>query len=344
MENRNKKNEKEIILGVDSGGTKTKSILVDPKLELLSIGYGGPGNYHNIGIEKSKQNIKNTIKEAVTKADIKKENIKHGGFGIGGLDTETDRKKITNFLETIKLVKNLEKKHIANDVIISLYSITGGRPGIVVVAGTGSITYGTNEKGEDYRVGGWGWPIGDEGSGTDIARRGLQAAAKAYDGRGDETKLTELAKREFELENFDELIPKLDVLDFPSGISSFAESVINAGAEGDGKALEIVNEAGEELAESVLAVKRKLSMEEPVRVGCVGGLTSSELFFNKFKEKVTEKVPNVEILDSVQNPVVGAVALVLENLGKRAPIDNLRTLDSMIAKRENKNGTNSESQ
>lgn len=331
------KNRKEIILGVDSGGTKTKSILVNTELELLSIGYGGPGNYHNIGTEKSKQHIETSIKNATSKADIKEKNIKYSGFGIGGLDTETDRKIITNFLEDIKLVKNLEKKYISNDVVISLHSITGSRPGIVTVAGTGSITYGINENGEDHRAGGWGWPIGDEGSGTDIARRGLQAAAKAYDGRGDETKLVELTKQHFELEKFEELIPKLDVLDLPSGISSFAEIVINAADEGNEKALEIVSEACEELAESVLAVEQNLSMEEPVKVGCVGGLTSSELFFNKFKEKVTEKVPRAEILSSVKNPVVGAVALVLENLGMRVSIDDLQALDSMIVKREDEN-------
>ncbi len=324
------KNKKDLILGIDSGGTKTHTILTDTKLNLLATSKNGPGNYHNIGEEKAKKNISSSISEALSKANMTEEDVDYAGFGIGGLDSEKDHNIVKSFLEEIDSVKNLKKKYIVNDVIISHYSITGGRPGIVVVGGTGSTIYGTGENGGSCRAGGWGWIIGDEGSGSYIAKRGLQEAGKAYDGRGKETLLVTLAKQHFGLDDFENIIPKMSEIKLPNDLARFAERVIDAASEGDEVALDVVEEGCEELAVGVNTVHKKLRFEESVRIGFVGGLTSSSFFTNKLEEKIQDRISNITFLKPVRYPVVGSIALVLEKIRKKPEIEKIRKLDSEI--------------
>lgn len=321
---------KTIILGIDSGGTKTQSIIVNSQLELLGKDRGGPGNYHNVGVEKARKNVSETIENALVSAELDGKNLDYAGFGIGGLDTDTDFEIISDFLGDIKFLEDLKHKFIVNDVIISYYSIIGREPGIVAVAGTGSIAFGRNPDGDETRAGGWGWPIGDEGSGAYLAELGLRKATRAYDGRGKETELVEVAKKFFNLDNFEKLIPLLDELDYPTGISPFAKSVVEVAKQGDEVALEVVERACDELAIMVQAVKSKLRFEDSVKVGCVGGLTSSRFFFDRFKKSVKTKIPKAETKEPIRNPVVGAVALVLEKTGKEYSVKDLRELDSKI--------------
>lgn len=84
---------------------------------------------------------------------------------------------------------------VENDAICALASGTYGESGIVLIAGTGSISYCYNKKTNELnRVGGWGYVLGDEGSGYDIGRQALVAIMKSYDGRGKSTQLTEALK------------------------------------------------------------------------------------------------------------------------------------------------------
>lgn len=318
----------EIILGVDGGATKTKSIIVDSGYNLLGVGEGGSGNYQYVGVERARKNVEESIENALSEAGVEKKDIMYGGFGMGSLDTKADYDIISGFLGNLGYV---DKKYIVSDVVLAHYAVTGGGPGITIEAGTGSISYGINRKGKDCYVGGWGWLIGDEGSGFYVARRGLQEATKAYDGRGETTTLTNLAQEHFGLDEFDRLRLKVHKeLESPLEISTFAKCVVEAASQGDRVALRVIEEASEELADAALTIKRTLQMEEPVKVGGVGSFLLSSLVFRKFEEKVRSKIPNVEILKPVNNPVVGAVALVSEKIGKRVTIGTLQKLNSEI--------------
>ncbi len=321
-----------IVLGVDSGGTKTKSIIVNSELKLLGIGIGGAGNYQSIGIDKAKNNIGESIEKALSEAGIKSDDLDVGGFGIAGLDTEKDYNKIWEFLDEMKIV---EDKYLVNDVVISHYGCLRGKPGVTIVAGTGSISYGVNKEGEETRVGGWGWLIGDEGSGFYLARRGLQEATRAYDGRSEETILEKLAINHFDLSEFEDLFQKVyEEFNQPADISSFAEKVIEGASKGDETSIEIVEDACEELFLYAKTIKQKLGLKDPLNLGLMGGLFSSDLVVNKIKNRIKRDYPNAKIMKPVDNPVVGAVALALEKKDKDIKIKDLKKLDSEILNKE----------
>lgn len=319
------------ILGVDSGGTKTETVIVDLECNLLGTGRGGPGNYHHVGAEGARGNIRETIDEAMADAGVEPEDVPYGGFGVSALDTEKDYEVISDFLNDIGYPK---KKYIVNDVVISHYAVNGGRPGVTLVAGTGSIAYGTNQDGESCRVGGWGWLIGDEGSGSYVAIRGLQEASKAWDGRGKDTVLTDLASEHFDLDFPREVVSKTQDSDLPESIASFSFCVTEAAARGDEVAMKIIDEGCGELAELAATAVERLGLKSPVRIGIVGGFGTDDLVFEKFEEKVGNEIPGVEVLEPVGNPVVGAVALVMEKIGREVSLGDLRELDSKIEERK----------
>lgn len=318
------------ILGVDSGATKTKSIVVDLEYNLVGLGTGGPGNYHYVGVERARENIKETIDKAMADAQVEPEDIPYGGFGVGALDSNGDWEVISGFLEDIGYPK---ERYITNDVVISHYAVNGAEPGVTVVAGTGSIAYGTDQNGESCRVGGWGWVIGDEGSGAYAAVRGLQEASRAWDGRGESTILTELASEHFDLEVPREVISKVQESDLPEDVASFAVCVAEAATRGDEVAMRIIDEGCEELATLASTAVERLGMESPVRVGSVGGFVTDDFVFKKFREKVRNKIPDVKVLKPINNPVIGSVALVMDKIGREVSTEDLRGLDSEIEDR-----------
>ncbi len=232
-------------------------------------------------------------------------------------------------------MKIVEDKYLVNDVVISHYGCLRGKPGVTIVAGTGSISYGVNKEGEETRVGGWGWLIGDEGSGFYLARRGLQEATRAYDGRSEETILEKLAINHFDLSEFEDLFQKVyEEFNQPADISSFAEKVIEGASKGDETSIEIVEDACEELFLYAKTIKQKLGLKDPLNLGLMGGLFSSDLVVNKIKNRIKRDYPNAKIMKPVDNPVVGAVALALEKKDKDIKIKDLKKLDSEILNKE----------
>lgn len=318
------------ILGIDTGGTKSKAIVTDESYSLLGTGDAGPGNYRVAGRDGARENVEAAIRDALDDAGVDPTETLIGGFGMGSLDTEADHEIITGFLDGIDLV---DEVYVENDVVVAYYSITAGEPGVVVVAGTGAMAYGQNASGEGARSSGWGWLFGDEGSGFDAARRGLQAATKAYDGRGEDTDLLDAAREHFELEDFaeDVFTEVYDEIEHAKDIAPFAEPVVAAAADGDAVAGRIVAEAGDELAGAAVAVVERLAIEPPARIGCVGGFGTSDPVAAEFESSVADALPAVEFVDPVENPVVGSVALVADRRGDPITREDLDRLDGEIS-------------
>lgn len=316
------------ILGVDSGGTKTKCAVVNDEYELLGVGDGGPGNYFSAGERTARNNVETAIQSALADAGVADTETVIAGFGMGSLDTEEDYTVISGFLDDLE---GFDESYLVNDVVISYYSITAGNPGIAVVAGTGAIMYGRNADGDEARSSGWGWLIGDEGSGFYAARRGLQAAAKAHDGRGRDTVLLDQALEHFQEPSFERIFQHVhEDLDHPRDISSFAVPLAQAADDGDDVALSIVEDAAAELVDGVTAVQAKLQIAEPVTVGCTGGFGTSSVVSRAFEERLTAELGSVDVTDPVQNPVVGAIALVADRRGEKLSRSALQELDGKI--------------
>lgn len=324
-----------LVLGVDGGATKTVCAIADENFQVLGVGISGPCNYNVVGIEKARKNVRSAIERAFSDLDLKDRAAEIGCFGIGGLTTESDYEVISNQMVPSDAAK---RRIIVNDVVIAFYAVTGGSPGIVVVAGTGSIAYGLNSRGESAFSSGWGWLMGDEGSAFDIARQALTAAAKAYDGRGERTVLVEMFRETFKVDDFKDVVPKIYHEVTSTGIASLSKVVFSAAEEGDKVAIKILKNAGRELGRSVISIARKLFMEsEPIIVGASGGVfIASDIVWFSLKKYVRSYLPNALFISPVKHPVMGALIMGYKNLGvnvdDKAKATLLQNLERRIAR------------
>ena len=317
------------VLGVDTGGTKSRCIVVDESNTLLGMGETGPGNYRVAGPDGARENVETAIRDALAAADVDTSEHLVGGFGMGTLDTEEDREIIEGFLDEIDFI---DERYVTNDVIAAYYAVTAGGPGLVVIAGTGAMGFGRNEDGEQARSSGWGWLFGDEGGGYDAARRGLQAASKAHDGRDQQTTLVEAACEHFDLDSFEEVFNGVyDEIEHAKDIASFAKPVAEAAVEGDEVAIELVEESAAELASAAEAVVEKLDLVPAPTVACLGSYGRSEAVSPRFESNVRELYPEAEFADPVDNPAVGSVAFVAEERGEEISVADLHELDEAIS-------------
>jgi len=146
------------ILGVDGGGTKTIVQVADLSGEVIAESESGSSNYKSVGIKIAKENINKAISKAIDMLDnLKKFTFKSACFGLSGNDSCEDRNiyhkiifesKIKDYLSSAKTI-------ICNDTRIGLAAGSNSKNGVMIICGTGSNCYGTNEEGKEAKVGGW---------------------------------------------------------------------------------------------------------------------------------------------------------------------------------------------
>jgi N-acetylglucosamine kinase-like BadF-type ATPase len=206
---------------------------------------------------------------------------------------------------------------VVTDADIALYGATEGKPGLVIIAGTGSVCCGINARGRRACAGGWGPVAGDEGSGSWIARRALQAVARATDGRGRKTALAEAACDYFNVSIADDLSTAVYAPNMTNTrIAGFGVRVVEAAKRRDAVAREIVEEAGRELALAAVAVVRKLKMErERFQVAHVGGVfAAGGLILDPLSEELARVAPHAFIAPPVLAPAEAAARMAGEQL------------------------------
>ena len=261
----------QLFLGVDGGGTKTNVSLINESGEVVAESSGGPSNPLRVGVETAVANITKALNAACDSGGFSRGDIVNATLGLAGVRRTDIRERVR---ESFIAKSGVRKTLVTTDAEIALYGTTFGKAGLVVIAGTGSICLGINDKGERAVAGGWGPIAGDEGGGRGIAEQALHAVAKASDGRGEPTKLTQSAGEYFRASTPENLIgaiyaPQID----NSRIAGFARLVVEAASEGDKIALEIINNAAHELGSAASAVIAKLGLKKiKFPVGCVGSI------------------------------------------------------------------------
>ncbi len=172
---------------------------------------------------------------------------------------------------------------LAHDSVTSYLGTLGELPGVVIASGTGSIILAVGPAGV-ARVDGWGYLMGDAGSGFWVGRQALDAVMRAHDGRGPETALTSVVRSRWpELED-----AYVQLQSDPAKVSVvawFAEAVA-AHAESDAVAARICREAGEELALSAVTALRRVGAEVSPLVSAIGGVFRGALVRATFEEAV----------------------------------------------------------
>ncbi|MCX7876083.1 MAG: hypothetical protein N2321_07955 [Melioribacteraceae bacterium] len=304
---------KKYLVGLDGGGTKTKCVVTDLQFNKLYECVGGASNFLIIGTEKVSETIFNLINDSIQKLGINYNEIASVLIGTTGAGRIEDADKLKNdFIEYSKS-KGVELKFfVESDARIALEGAFSGKSGALLIAGTGSIIFGKDRNNKIYRVGGFGKLIGDEGSGTTLGKRGLNAIAKFFDGRGKKTILVDYLKNDFNISDGQSLISAVYRNNFD--IASFAPKVIEAANQNDDEAIKICEEETDEL---ILHVKSmfKLLNEEKMKLCLVGGIISNENFYSKlFKKKLNKELSNVELVLPEYPPEMGAIFLANEKI------------------------------
>ena len=302
-------NERECFLGVDGGGTKTHAVVTDSRSRVLGEGFSGGSNPLRVGLDDAISNLQQAISQACADAGIRRRDITAACLGIAGVSHPIHYETMKNALERRLDLKRLE---LVTDARAALAGALDGEPGVVIIAGTGSIAMGVNGSGEEARSGGWGPTFGDEGSGFDIARHALQAVAASFDERLPQTILTGRVCQRLGISSAADLPGVIYNSDSePVEIASLADLVTDAAREGDEVAKEILAEAGVELAGLVASVIEKLGMQEqPFGVAYVGSVfRAGDLVLDSFKTTLGRVAPKARVRAPVLPPAVGAAKL-----------------------------------
>ena len=299
-----------LFVGIDGGGSKTKCVLVDDKLNILSRADGGPSNPLTVGIEQSARLLTNLIKELSLNFNLQE--IDSAVIGLAGAGRKSEssgvRNAIIELLNREKIIlKNLE---IVSDVEITIEGAFSGKAGVILIAGTGSIIFGKNRMGELIRCGGNGRILGDEGSGYSIGRKGLTAVAKQFDGRGKITLLAEILNNEYGIKNRDDLIERVYSQKFD--IAGLAKNVIAAAEMHDKMCIKILNEEIKELIVHIKSAKKNLA-EKKIKLCLSGGLLSSKNYYSKeLKKRIEKTFDDVKLTKADYPPEIGAALLAIK--------------------------------
>lgn len=312
--NGRKRANHQLYLGVDGGGTKTHIALMNSSRQIMCEGFAGPSNPLRVGVETAVTNIVKAINEACDRGGQSRGDIVAATLGLGGVRRADLKQRVR---ESFVGRLGIRKTDVFTDAEIALFATTLGKPGLVVIAGTGSVCLGKNEKGQIAISGGWGPLAGDEGGGVGIAQQALHSVAKASDGRGTPTILSERASEYFRASGPENLIvaiysPQVD----NTRIAGFARLVVETAQEGDPIAMQILQDAGRELGVAACAVITKLGLQRrKVPIGCVGSVfNAGELLTRPMLETVRTCASAAYLTEPLMVPAHAAALMAYQNL------------------------------
>jgi len=309
------------VLGIDVGGTKTICLLANEAGTILAEAREGGANLQGVG-ELALEKVLHGVMEAALAGQRAAPSAIC--LGIAGVDRADDQRVVRGIMDRIGYKATIL---IVNDALIALQAGIGDASGIVIVSGTGSIAYGRNGRGEAARAGGWGYVLGDEGSGYWIGRLALRAVVRHADGRGPATSLTPRLLEHFRLTGAAELIHRVYHEELaPSAIGALGRYVQDAREEGDLVAVGILDHAAEELVIAAEAVMKRLEMErESFSFVLAGGMFHAIPWLcDQLKVLLPTVATNSRTIRLEKDPALGAVQLALAAAHGRASVPAYR--------------------
>jgi glucosamine kinase len=306
------------VLGFDAGGTITVCLVAVERGHVLGSARGPGANLATLGELEVEKVLHEVMEQAMVGQSGAPAVI---CLGIAGVDRAEDAAIIRSIMRRIG---NKAPVLVVNDALIALEAGAGDGPGIVVIAGTGSICYGRNDRGHAARAGGWGYILADEGSGWWMGQRAIQAVMRQADGRGPATSLTPRVLAYFGVTDAALVVHEVYYHDprrrLIAGLGPAVQASVD---EGDPVAREIVADAAGELALAARSVAEKLEMrgaQFPL-VLSGGAFRVVTSLLAHLTSRVAEVVPRGQprLLDV--EPAMGAVRLAVAEArgGARIP-------------------------
>jgi N-acetylglucosamine kinase-like BadF-type ATPase len=300
-----------LFLGVDGGQSSTTAVIGDETGRVLGRGEAGPCNH--VGAELGRGKLIAAVTESVGAA------ARAAGLGDGlefaaacfGMSGGPEDKR-----DIIASLVRTERLEVTTDARIALLGGTGGVPGIIVIAGTGSIAYGRDRAGRTVRAGGWGYIFGDEGSGFDLVRQALRAALRHAEGWGPATSLGERLRNATGASTPNELLHWFYTREYPRDrVAGYAPLVDEAAMAGDAVARSLLQQAAQQLATLAGSVRSQLFQpDEAIYVATIGGVFHSRMLAEWFRILV-ELEPGVTVGPPRYEPACGALLGAYEQAG-----------------------------
>ena len=297
------------VLGIDAGGTKTRALLATEDGEVLATASAGGANLRTHGELAVEKVLHAVAEEATAGAGVGPDAV---ALGIAGAGRPDDALVLREILRRIGF---RDRVVVTNDAHIAFIAGSARRIGVAVVCGTGSIAWGQNAEGATARAGGWGWHVGDEGSGFWIGERAIRHVLRALDGRGPSTALEAALLAHFAIDRADQIVKAIYDGEYPRPrVALFAVAVEAAAGIGDKVAARILSDAADELALAAGTVVARLGLSSaPYDVVLSGGTFRA---IGSLERAVAEKLSTgpARVRRLEEEPARGAVQLAIEEL------------------------------
>ena len=299
------------VLGIDAGGTKTVCYLADATGNIVGEGRGSGANLQAHGELEVEKVLHDIIEQALGDHSISPAAV---CVGIAGVDRADDDRMVRAMMRRLGF---RSRTLVVNDALIALVAGVGDEPGVVIIAGTGSIAYGVSRERYAARAGGWGYVLGDEGSGFWIGREALMAVVREADGRGPRTGLTPLVLEHFTLDEVGGLVREVyDRGKHRQSVAALGPIVEHARAEGDVVAADILRQASQELTRAAASVIERLQMRgDSFQVVLSGGMFRLiPWLVDDVTQRLAEVAPKASVSRLNAEPARGALHLALKAL------------------------------
>jgi N-acetylglucosamine kinase-like BadF-type ATPase len=314
----------ELVLIADAGATHTRALVATTEGRILGSGRSGAGNAFAIGTTAASSNLRKTLDMALKDARVRPSRVNY--TVIGTASVTSDGRGSDPIVKDLKPYLANSKIAVVGDARIALEGALAGAPGVVTVAGTGSIVLGKDAAGRLLRVGGWGPLAGDEGSAQWIGRRAIQEAAHAADGVTKPTQLLNAVRRHFDVRKFAHIIDVIYAHPMtPAELGALAPLVTRAADRGDVVAREIFKQGAVSLARQVAAAARRLHLKKPL-VSHQGSMFTVEKHFRgEFEKQLLLHIRGAQFVAPALSPLGGAFLLALQGCGLEASIPVVNT-------------------
>jgi N-acetylglucosamine kinase-like BadF-type ATPase len=304
-------------LGIDGGGSKTLCAVGDES-SLLAMVTAGPSNITRVGQTRAREALHVAIREACANAKIAPQQVQRACIGVAG----AGREQIAGVVRKIVAEMIPGEIDVVGDMQIAMAAAFGPGPGVIVIAGTGSIAYGRDAQGRTARAGGWGFAISDEGSAHWIGRAAISALLRTIDRGIDQSKdaqataeatpLFREMKAAWELHSLDELVRAANSnFDF----ARLFPAILTAVDAGDALAPRLLAQAGRELAQLAGIVVRRLFAEDHGSLPALSLAMAGGVFRHSpgvrecFCHEVRKLDPHLEVNPQVVEPAAGALQM-----------------------------------
>ncbi len=308
-------------LGIDGGGSKTTCAVGD-EVSLLASAVGGPSNITRVGEARARESLREAVRQACAAARIDPRQVQRACIGVAGAGGEDVAGAVRKIVAEI-IPGELE---VVGDMQIALAAAFGEGPGVIVIAGTGSIAYGRDARGKTARAGGWGFAISDEGSAHWTGRAAVSSLLRAIDqgidpgidqgkdalGAAEASPLFRELKAAWNLDSLGELARAANS---NPGFAALFPAVLAAAHAGDALAQQVLAQASVELAQLAGIVARRLFAENYMDLSIIPMAVAGGVFRHSprvrdhFCDEVRKLDPRLEANPQTVEPVAGALQM-----------------------------------